>query len=44
MGIAFDTASAAALQIKEPQLWHQGVPGNVCPHSGRWLAATRPLD
>jgi hypothetical protein len=40
MGIAFDTASAAALQVKEPQLWHQGTPGEVCPQSGRWLAAT----
>jgi len=40
MGIAFDTASATAVQIKEPQLWHQGVPRDVAPHSGRWLAAT----
>ena len=44
LGIAFDTAPATALQIKEPQLWRQGVPGDVCPHSGHWLAATRPLD
>ena len=44
MGVRFDTASATALQIKDPQLWHQGAPGDVCPHSGRWLAATRPLD
>ena len=44
LGIAFDTASATALQIKEPQLWQRGVPGDVCPHSGRWLAAARPLD
>ncbi len=44
LDIAFDPASATALQIKEPQLWHQGVPGDVCPHTGRWLAAGSPLD
>ncbi|MEI7514372.1 MAG: hypothetical protein WCK81_03200 [Betaproteobacteria bacterium] len=44
LGIAFDPAPATALQIKEPQLWHQGVPGEVCPRTGRWLAAGSPLD
>jgi hypothetical protein len=40
MGVTFDTAPATALQLKEPQLWHQGTPGEVCTQSGRWLAAT----
>lgn len=44
MGVSFDIAHATAPQVKEPQVWHQGAPGDVCPHSGRWLAAARPLD
>jgi hypothetical protein len=44
LGVAFDTARAAASRLKEAQVWHHGAPGEVCPHSGRWLAARYPLD
>ena len=27
---------AAALQLKEEQVWVNGKPGSVCPVSGRW--------
>jgi hypothetical protein len=37
LGISFDTEPRVLLE--EPQIWHQGVPGAVCPHSGRWLRA-----
>jgi len=39
LGIAFDTSPETALHLGEPQVWHQGLPGTVCPHTGRWLAA-----
>jgi len=39
MGITLDTAPATALGLTQPQVWHQGTPGQVCPHSGRWLVA-----
>jgi len=44
MGVIFDTAPATALGLKVPRVWHQGEPSEVCPHSGRWQAAARPLD
>lgn len=46
LGISFDTSPVTALQLAEPQVWHQGLPGAVCPHTGRWLAvasATAPV-
>jgi hypothetical protein len=42
--VAFDIAPVVASRLKEAQVWHQGAPGDVCPHSGRWLAARYPLD
>jgi hypothetical protein len=36
LDITFDTAAATALLLREPQVWHQGGPGDICPHSGRW--------
>ena len=36
--IQFDTAPAAAMQIKEEQVWVYGTPGSVCPAAGRWCA------
>ena len=34
--IQFDTAPAAAKQLKEEQVWVSGQPGSVCPASGLW--------
>ena len=37
--VQFDTAPAAAKQLKEEQVWVNGKPGSVCPASGRWCAS-----
>lgn len=44
LGIAFDTAATTAMLLENEQVWHQGAQGDVCPQSGRWLTAGRPLD
>jgi len=36
--VQFDTDPAAAKQLKEEQVWVNGLPGSVCPASGRWCA------
>jgi hypothetical protein len=35
--IAFDTDPATARLLQEEQVWPDGAPARVCPHSGRWL-------
>jgi len=36
LGVVFDIAASAALQLDEEQVWLNGARASVCPDSGRW--------
>ncbi|WP_091999784.1 hypothetical protein [Polaromonas sp. OV174] len=38
LGVVFDIAPQAALQLTEEQVWLNGAPAMVCPDTGQWLA------
>lgn len=39
LGVVFDIAPDASLQLKEEQVWLNGAKAGVCPESGRWRKA-----
>lgn len=39
LGITLDIDPATALGLQAEQLWRNGTPADVCPHSGRWTQA-----
>lgn len=43
LGISFDIDPGAALLLSDEQVWVNSAPASVCPASGRWCHADRPL-